>query len=202
MSDPPIMQNAAKNCSPFIIQKLLNAGAKINVLAVDKTYPTLKLGSPLQAACLNGKKENISFLLKNSADPNLGAGRFENPLTAAINYVGMHPDDLSIIHELFSHGADSKTPGALHFSVFQTACGRSQALEIVRCLLDAGSDVNSLNEQNETALFQAALHGIEDTVALLLEHGANPSVGKSPIQAAVSNNHVGVLKLLKGKKAK
>jgi ankyrin repeat protein len=200
MTDPTIILKAAETCSPLVLQKLLDAGAEINVLAVDKSYPTLQLGSPLQAACLSGKRENISFLLKKSADANLGAGRFENPLSAAIHCVGHSPANLPIIEELFSYGASPKTPGVLHKAVWQTASWnpkRSQALDIIRSLLRAGVDVNSLNTLNETALFQAAQYGAEDAVALLLANSAKLAVGKSPLQAAVSGDHVGVLRLLK-----
>ena len=200
VNSPAVMYTAAEHCSPKILEMLLDAGAAINVIAVDLEYPTVTLGSPLQVACSLGRTENIAFLLDHKADPNLGGGRLENPLVAAIHFCGNHPDHDDIIQLLLDHGARANTPGVLHSAVWQACWNKSKPLEmnkIIRRLLDGGADVNALDQFGHSALYEAALHGAGDAVSLLLDRGADQNVGESAFRAAVSQSHVQVATTLR-----
>jgi ankyrin repeat protein len=200
VTNPAIMHRAAEQCTPKVLQILVNAEARVNVLARDLEYNSLELGSPLQAACLLGKRENINFLLEHGADTNLGGGRWENPLCAAIHQAGQQPEDTDIIQLLFDHGANPNTPGILYQAVWQACWNKSKPVEmanIVRCILDAGANVNEQDQFGQTALYHAAFHGATDTVSLLLQRQADLTTGRSPLLAAVSQNHVDIVRMLR-----
>jgi ankyrin repeat protein len=183
--------------SPTAVRLLLDAGCAVNAIGIERVFGDPC--TPLQLAALAGRKENVALLLERGANPNLGAGRWTNPLIAAIHFVGRSPKDIDMIQSLLSHGADKNTPGALHYAVWQCLdwnLAAAESLCIVKCFLDAGADVDGLNSQGQTALFEAAFHGATKVAALLLQRGASPNVGKSAFEIAVSRKHTEIVKLM------
>lgn len=86
--------------------------------------------------------------------------------------------DSDAIHLCLEHGAqincqfkdDLYTP--LH-----TACSTgTNAMKVLRYLLEKDADVNACNKWNETPLLIAANNGHEEAVGALLEFGADPSL--------------------------
>ena len=77
------------------------------------------------------------------------------------------------------------TEGRGGFTALHSAAGKGQA-DIVRTLLDSGTDVNAKDAQNRTALHLAAWEGHPDIVRILLDAGADPSIknkqGFTPIE--------------------
>ena len=70
-------------------------------------------------------------------------------------------------------------------------------MDVARVLIEAGADVNKQGEHGRTALHMAAAWGHADTVQLLLENGANPTIvdeaGMTPPMVArdgYRSNHV------------
>src|SRR5207244_5324984 len=62
------------------------------------------------------------------------------------------------------------------------------AEEAVKLLLDAGADVNAVNEADFTALHGAAYRGLNEVIQILVEHGANINArdyrGRTPYRIA------------------
>ncbi len=70
----------------------------------------------------------------------------------------------------------------------------------VERLLAEGANVNKLDRHGQTALMQAAMHGRDEVVRVLLGHDADPDVtakyGLGALMLAVINHHVGIAKQL------
>lgn len=85
---------------------------------------------------------------------------------------------------------DGKTPLML-----AAKCGHHKC-----CTKLSKAYINAKDKQNHTALHYAAIGGFENTVAELLDMGADPNTqnkdGKAPIHEAASKKKVGCLKLL------
>lgn len=66
-------------------------------------------------------------------------------------------------------------------------------VEIVKCLLSAGAEINATDSHGETALFRAAALGYTETVKLLLEKGADYTIrnsnGDTALDIASENDH-------------
>lgn len=81
------------------------------------------------------------------------------------------------------------------------AAGAKGNLNIVRMLLDNGSEVDAQDVLGATALHQSAgIH--EHVLKLLLERGANPNLatgmGETPLHGAVNANNLQIVKILIG----
>ena len=69
-------------------------------------------------------------------------------------------------------------------------------LELVEYLLDNGSDINALDSHEKTAIHSALIFNETKALELLLQRGANPTTGRSPIISAIYNNHLEGLTML------
>ena len=76
----------------------------------------------------------------------------------------------------------------------------------VRCLLDAGENLNAANHEGATPLMAAAMQGHTDTVRLLIAKGATLDAttkdGDTALSLAEQEGHAEVAKLLKAAGAK
>lgn len=70
-------------------------------------------------------------------------------------------------------------------SFFKAA--RNGECDVIKEHLDAGFDINSVNEMGETALMLAVLYGDEKLIDLLLEQGANIDVQHSGLTTSLPN---------------
>jgi ankyrin repeat protein len=68
-------------------------------------------------------------------------------------------------------------------------------------LLEKGANVNVLNEKDQTPLYLAAEYGYYKVVKKLLEQGANPNLGPSPLEIATKKGRVGIVHELLAKGA-
>ena len=65
-------------------------------------------------------------------------------------------------------------------------------------LLDHGASINVRDKDSgATPLYMAATMGREDVVSLLLDKGADPSIGPSPVKAALSGGFDKVAEAIK-----
>jgi ankyrin repeat protein len=103
-------------------------------------------------------------------------------------YGGRVETSVDIIRTLLAAGADQRLTTADETTPFMVAAGLGRstytprkprgdrspgAEEAVKVLLEAGADINQVNEADFTALHGAAMRGLNEVVQFLVEHGAN-----------------------------
>jgi ankyrin repeat protein len=181
-----------------MLDLLLSHKAKVKIKG-NTTFIISETHSPLYLAAQNGHLELVRRLLSAGAEVNaLNDASCRTALCAACVR-----DDLAMVELLLAHGA---SPNGLdsnkdRFMDFPLANARSA--EMVKCLIDAGADVNAAGRYKDTALHYlaknitelglsaavAAMPSVEacnpDCIrsrhqkhlaacAILLEHGASP----------------------------
>ncbi len=137
----------------------------------------------------------IQALLDRGANPNLriqADTEIHQGMTAAwLKEAGATPllraalcGDLMVVRLLLDHHADPSIPTFDHTTPLLAASGvgwadgmlreysEEQTLEVVKLLLDQGSDVNAANDHGITALHGAGFKGANKVVQLLVDHGA------------------------------
>jgi len=79
--------------------------------------------------------------------------------------------------------------------------GRADPVEVIKMILDAGADINAVNDQQNTALHLAALRGNDKVVQYLAGRGAKLDVknkqGKTPAEVAPKRTADLIAKLMK-----
>ncbi len=133
-----------------------------------------------------------NFLLARGADPNhIDTGNWRTALISAAAF-----SDTALTRVLLQAGADPD----LTNEVGDTPLMRASDVEVVKKLLENGANVNAANEDNFTALRNAALRGYSDVVGLLLAAGADTAIvdmfGKTPIMLAVSWGYGDIVNML------
>ncbi|KAK1252130.1 hypothetical protein MKX08_003317 [Trichoderma sp. CBMAI-0020] len=208
-----LLHEAVFNGNQALFECLLERGADVN--AVHE-----RAGTPLQEASLLRKAHATLFvemLLERGADPNARGGRFETALQAACAVLspgtlsGSVPrstklkskiagdDGTSIIVQnirlLIDHGADVKIQGGECGTALHALAGSAEPEtgELIELLLDKGAKIDQLSEAGwGTALHVACHEGMIETVALLLDHGADVNAAGgtfgTPLQAAVTSS--------------
>jgi uncharacterized protein len=158
-----------------LIKDLLEHGADVNVQLkkqqpyrskVDRGADTM-LGTgttPLLRAAKAGDTEAMKVLLAKGADPKITNKGGITPLMAAAG-LGSKEED---------------TTGRKRTE--------EQAIASIQLCLDAGADVNTADNQGETALHGAAQKGYDHVVQFLADHGAKLDAkdkkGRTPLDAA------------------
>ena len=182
------------------------AGAKSRaiyeaVYTVDPDVVNLHFGhggDPVTAAVASKNIEVLSFLLDKKADVN--AGRWLSRLSPIALAASFSTEE--IITALVHHGAQVSGSNAL-----QEAASHGR-LDVVRCLVDLGADVNDTPNYDyalkdldrlETPLHSAARTGNLEIVRYLLDHGANAKLqdneGRTALDVARSSQKC-IIKLL------
>src|SRR5580700_824649 len=158
-----------------LIQTLLAHGANVNAQLkkqqpyrskVDRGADTM-LGTgttPLLRAAKAGDTEVVKMLLAKGADPKLTTKFGMTPIMAASG-LGTKEEDTT---------GRKKT--------------EAEAIASIKLCLDAGADVNAIDNQGDTALHGAAQKGDDQVVQFLADHGAKLDVkdrkGRTPLDAA------------------
>jgi uncharacterized protein len=159
-----------------LIQVLLAHGASVNAQLkkqqpyrskVDRGADTM-LGTgatPLLRAAKAGDAEVVKVLLAKGADPKLTTKFGMTPVMAAAG-LGTKEEDTT---------GRKKT--------------EAQAVASIQLCLDAGADVNAIDNQGDTALHGAAQKGDDQVVQFLVDHGAKLDIkdkkGRTPLDAAM-----------------
>lgn len=164
-------------------RRLISAGAEINLLTSNNNGQIL--ATPFHDAVCMGDIEIVKFMLGNGARVDSRDHHGSTPLIRSLSLFWSEP-----------------TPAG-------AACVINGP--IVRCLVDAGSDVNVKNKDGQSGLGMAASVGNLEAVSILIEAGAdvnqystgnteNPPVDRSdmrqPIAWAALNQHEEVVKAL------
>lgn len=185
---------------------LLDAGADPNLLSTDDSAgqrPDL----PLTDAVMQKRMELVALLLAQGADANAEASD-QTPLGIATD--SWH-NDLNAVQVLLDRGADPNIADRSGFPLVRAAANAPDA-RVPTLLVEHGASVTARGggfcldlgdleglpskaspEGCDTAIAAAAQAGHLDTVAMLLDHGADPT---SAVYAASVGNHAEIARVL------
>ncbi|PYS42270.1 MAG: hypothetical protein DMG14_04530, partial [Acidobacteria bacterium] len=159
-----------------VIKALLAKGTNVNVQLKQQAPYRTKLDrgddtmlttgtTPLLRAAKAGDLTAMKLLLDKGADAKLTTRAGINPLMAAAG-LGTKEEDTT---------GRRKT--------------QADAIEAIKLCLQAGVDINAVDNREQTALHGAAFWGLDEVVQFLAEHGAKLDVkdrqGKTPLDAAM-----------------
>jgi uncharacterized protein len=170
---PPLMR-AAQAGRLDKVRVLVKGGADVN-----EKFDDLGGITALMVAAGAGHIEVVKELLAAGADPNASAGiahvGFFTPLVMAMNR-RTDKNRLKLIDTLIAGGAQLNPPIWFHESPLCTALHMSD-MELVKALIERGSDVNWENQFGTTPLHAAVTDGNAEVafVRLLLDAGTDPN---------------------------
>ena len=194
---------AVQNGDFAVASYLVDQGANVNLANTKgwtPLYLAVKIRNQETTAIPGpspeGALEFIQLLLDKHADPNLrikADTEIHQGMTAAwLKEAGATPllraalcGDLPVVKMLLDHGADPMIPTFDHTTPLMAASGvgwadgmfreysEDQTLEVVKLLIDKGSDVKLANDHGITALHGAGYKGANKVVQLLVDHGAD-----------------------------
>lgn len=162
---------------PRCAELLLAHGARVNLGTRDRQL------TALHVAARQGLVAHVELYLRHGADPARRSRQGETPLNAACS-AAERPEDAEryyqVVERLLAAGADPGAAGRKDHTPLHNACGNGQA-RLVRLLLRHGADATVPNCAGYTPM-DCALHAVEEyrhqrpeeTIALLLNHGAGP----------------------------
>lgn len=162
-------------------------------LASDINRPNNKGDYPLFMAIKKGELSMIEKLLSLGADVNIRDTEGHHALMVA-SYYG-HPH---LVEFFLKQGlpVNLKTPNAYSALYYAVAMNFPTIAEI---LIKAGAYLDQ-RVKNKTCLMNAAYHGREEIVKLLIKYGANPAVktihGKTAYDYAVIKGHLSIVQFL------
>lgn len=164
-SDPAPALGAGRLSSADFVREIVKRGANVN-FRLPKDAPKQPATSssiaspgatPFLFAADRGDVPLMRLLLKLGADPLLPNFQNTTPLLAAAGVGTNEPQE--------------------------EAGEESEAVEAVKLLLDLGADINTVDNNGDTAMHGAAYNISPLVVKLLAERGADPQIWKNPNKA-------------------
>lgn len=168
--------------TPFTLSRcaelLLAHGAQVNLGTRDRQV------TALHVAARQGLVAHVELYLHHGADPSQRTHQGETPLNAAAA-AAERPEDaerfLRVAERLLAAGAEPGAAGRKGHTPLHNACANGHPA-LARLLLRHGADATVPNSAGDTPL-DCALHAVheyreqrpEETLALLLDHGALPA---------------------------
>ncbi|KAL4894380.1 ankyrin repeat-containing domain protein [Aspergillus ambiguus] len=202
---------AAIGGSVPICQHLIAKGIDVN-FRIEAEESDMDYGSALVAAAHKGQTATAECLVEAGADVNMsyshGQGRFSNALVAAVD--GGHLETVKYLVQKAKADPNTLVPDT---DFFGSALGRAIVQkndEMVKCLVDAGADVNKpLGRFDYYSALEAAAHkGQLKTVKYLVQKGADVNMVSQPcnlefylyhgtaLEAAAHSGKIDVVKYL------
>ncbi|KAF4804470.1 Ankyrin repeat and SOCS box protein 16 [Turdus rufiventris] len=157
---------------------LLAHGAQVNLGTRERQV------TALHVAARQGLVAHVELYLHHGADPSQRTHQGETPLNAAAA-AAERPEDaerfLMVAERLLAAGADPKAAGRKGHTPLHNACANGHPA-LAWLLLRHGADATVPNSAGDTPM-DCALHAVleyreqrpEETIALLLDHGALPA---------------------------
>jgi peptidoglycan/LPS O-acetylase OafA/YrhL len=97
----------------------------------------------------------------------------------------MFAGDVAAVRGRFAAGADPEGRDAIFHRRMLTWAACSNQGAVVEAVIEAGADVNARGGLGDTTLHEAAVFGCDEAVAVLLDHGADPTIanrsGRTPL---------------------
>ncbi|KAL8683131.1 MAG: hypothetical protein Q9186_000844 [Xanthomendoza sp. 1 TL-2023] len=152
-------------------------------------------------AIRNDRFEYIDFMLAHGGDINAGFEGGNDLLRMVVRCAVEDEITMRRVRFLASRGVNVKESGALREVV------EGGSVELVRCLLDLGADVNGvMGLRGRSHLMIAANEGYEAVVRTLLHRGADVDAvdgeGRNVVAMAQEKGHDGVEKILQTYRSK
>jgi ankyrin repeat protein len=150
-SNDPAPPGSGNLSSLDLVRKLVAKGANVNLQTtrtrnIGLTSLNTKGATPFLLAARSGDSELMRLLAQLGADPLIPTSEHATPLMVAA-------------------GVGTRSPG-------EDAGTESEALEAVKVAFELGGDVNSLDDNGETAMHGAAYKWFPSVVTFLAQHGA------------------------------
>lgn len=174
------LQIAADKNNTGIMKRLIAHGADINAEAHNGDT----------ALCLSAKRGHIEtaiLLIQHGAGVNHPSSKGRYPLIAAAN-----KGKRAMVEFLLEAGANPNIVDSYGQTAINSAlyCRDDQAtIEVIKLLLDAGTDVNKQDKGGRTPLHRAAISHRPEHVLCLLKYGADVNAatmqGQTPLYRAV-----------------
>ena len=184
-----LLHLAASGGHVDIVKLLLESGADFNIRN-DEGKTALDLAS------VNGKVEVASFLSGHKACA-ISLDRVVKSATSILHPQHKPPKPVQRLQPLQKRGEKAKPDDG--WPPLHTASGNGQ-IDVVRALLDQGSDVNEMNGRRVTALLVASAKGMFEAVKLLIDRGAGVNlrnrVGCTPVLVASGSGNLEAVRLL------
>ena len=202
---------ASQNGHVKVAELLIQHGADIGARDNDGS-------NPLHVAALHGRLDIVKLLLKSGADRNIRNHRDKTPSDMASDNGNLDVVNFLSRSETFPDGVpamSSVSPQNQHPVVLpgkpeesetsknqSSLCAASESgqIDVVRFLLEQGSDVNETDSLRQSALAVASINGNLQVAELLIEHGADVNSrdagGLTPLHVASRNGHLDIVRLL------
>jgi len=158
--------------------------------------------TPLVCAMKNNHKDCVALLMEEGkSDLNATSESGWNPVLLAAYNADM--ESIDMLCELAKKGAvnldvpqkEAKGYHVLHFA----AASKDHAAEAITKLLDAGAEINALNDNGQTPLHIAAFWDNAEAVRVLLDRGADKTIknkhGRTAAELAIHYDYVDLLKI-------
>jgi ankyrin repeat protein len=162
--------------------------------------------TPLHTAALMGKLKNVELLLEKGADTTIKDKNGNTPLhrVANVNMKFLEKDNknikqdmIDIAKALVAKGASAECPNKEGYTAFHRAA-KADNVDMIRLFLKKGMQ-DHIGGKGETALHLAVSSGHQETVAYLVEQGADPCIkdeeGRTPLYRALVANQPGIINI-------
>ena len=171
---------AAKEGHVDCVKELLKAGANVNA-----TDTEIRGDTALMRAVAAGHVECVKELISSKADLNTLNKQRSTPLAYAVQ-----SSNVIITDMLLSAGAKiDQSPNFMQ----ELRADNNEQIECLKLLLEAGADLNAIDEEENTPLIKAVVRGNEGIIKILLKEksdiNAQNQFGETALYKAVMLGH-------------
>jgi len=174
------LQNAARAGRDDMVSLLLAHTTKVE----DAAYRTDVVQVSLDTACEKGQSTVVQSLLLSQHEWWFSPMKFRSALIAAARN-----GHIELVRMLLGRVAESGIENTMNAALWEaSACGYP---DMVRFLLDSGTDLNSFDHMGLNSLHKAAQGGHARVIRLLLNRGVRYYEGRwgEPLYLAAKNGH-------------